>query len=248
MNDLDVIGQRVLDYYSIEDPVYSGLLRWRIETCKKWKEQFNLHPKDILEVGTGSFPFTIFIGDKETRFLGIEGTESFANDARRDAATWFTNSEVIHRFWTPETVSELKLEEKFDFIGGFQVYEHIAKEEKFLEALTKCLKPGGYCLIETVNKQVTPYFEKVLGFTPTGGADYDRSAHINEPGFHELFEDFRANGYEILDFQDYYLTTLLWQDKTLDKETHQALYQILHKAASEFPFYSYIQSWLARKK
>jgi len=49
-------------------------------------------------------------------------------------------------------ISDLK-NEKFDVITSFQVIEHVSNEKKYLETLKALLKPDGYLIISTPDKE-----------------------------------------------------------------------------------------------
>lgn len=132
-----------------------------------------------------------------------------------------------------------------DVAMSFEVYEHVKSD--FITKMNMVLKRDGYAIVETPNKQVTPLFEKALGYTPDGAGDYEGAGHIHEVGFHELFRDFVDNDFEVVDFDCYYIPVTLWQDKFFADKS-ELLYSTIHRAAGMFPFYSYIQMFLAKKK
>lgn len=71
---------------------------------------------------------------------------------------------------------------------------------------------------------------------------------MNELSFRSLFQDFTNNGFEVVDFDHYYLPVSLWQDAALEPWMQTELYKRIHAAASMFPFYSYVQAIVGRKK
>ena len=236
--------------YQITDPVYQGLIKWRMEMVNDWYEKYmNGALKDVLEIGTGNFPFTLGIGQstKKINFLGLERDLSQQERAAIHVKDNFLSAEMRQSMWNAKTASSLG-PNKYDLVTSFEVFEHVSAKDEFIKNVAKVLKPGGFAIIETPNTEVTPLFEQVFGHSPDGAGDYEGNAHVNELSFRDLFQDFRRNGFEIIDFNNYYLPVSLWQDAALDKYTQTELYQRIHRAAAMFPFYSYVQAFLAQKK
>jgi predicted SAM-dependent methyltransferase len=237
--------------YNVIDPVYKGLISWRIEMMEHFGKTFlkdKVH--QVLEIGTGNYPFTLALGEeckKIIEFVGIEPDALQAESARAHLTSALPKAEVVQEMFSRKLITKHNWEGRFDFISSFEVYEHIPKEVRFSENCFSALAPGGHLLIETPNKNLTPLLTKVLGAPPNGGGDYAGSEHVNEVGFHELFTDLRSAGFDIIDFDCFYLPLPLWCDGSLSSREQEQLYRLIHVAAKEFPFYAYVQAILARK-
>lgn len=243
--------EEVLLMYKIADPVYRGLITWRMNLLREWQTKIMKgEVKKVLEIGTGNFPFSIALGNdiRNMDFVGIERNSAMSDRAGIHLKDKFNSFEVRNMMWNDEALEKKFKGEQYDLVTSFEVFEHVPKSDHFIANVNKALKPGGYFIVETPNSLVTPLFQKVFGIDPNGAADYEGTEHVNELGFRELFKDIRDNGFEILDFSCYYLPVTLWKDAELSIELQPKLYEFIHKAAELFPFYSYVQSFLAVKK
>jgi len=220
--------------YNITDPVQQGIIRWRHHKLKEW----SLRVSGIgLEIGTGNYP-CLAIFDSISKAHLVEPDVKCLNSSMVE----LSNKKLCVGYLTKwnQTFIENNPTLVVDLILSIESFEHIEKEVNFIGLAYKILKPGGYLIIETPNKSLTPLFEKALGYSPTGGNCEIGNEHINEVGFHELFTELRKNNFELIDFSTYYIPVGLWKDPiNLD---------FLHEVSSEYPFYSYIQMFLARKK
>lgn len=241
----------VLLLYGIIDPVYQGLIKWRMAMLSEWRKKYIKNDiKNILEIGTGNFPFSLALGNdlQDIAFTGLERDKTMSERARLHLNGKFKSVQIRNQMWNDMAVDNEFKNEQYDLVTSFEVFEHVPRSDNFIQNAQRVLKPGGYLIIETPNTQVTPLFQKVFNQEPNGAADYEGTEHVNELGFRDLFLTIRESGFEVVDFNCYYLPVTLWNDGSLPKETQVKLYELIHKAAGIFPFYSYVQAFLARKK
>lgn len=243
--------EEVLLMYGITDPVYQGLIKWRMGMLAEWRNKYmqeNL--QRILEIGTGNFPFSIALGSdmQNVDFVGLERNDTMSERARLHLKGKFKSVEIRTQMWNDAALEKEFKGEQYDLVTSFEVFEHVPKSDHFVQNAHKVLKPGGYLIVETPNTNVTPLFQKVFNQDPNGAADYEGTEHVNELSFRDLFLDIREAGFEVIDLNCYYLPVTLWDDASLPKDVQTQLYEHIHKAAGMFPFYSYVQAFIARKK
>lgn len=242
-------AEEIILLYGVTDPVYQGLIRWRMSMMQKWSKTFLTDStRDILEIGTGNFPFSLALGDekKNINFVGIERDPGQTERAKVHLQDRFASVRMENCLWNQETAQRMGAA-SFDLVSSFEVYEHVPADEMFIKNAWDVLRPGGLLIIETPNAEVTPLFEKVFGHSPDGAGEYEGNEHVNELSFRALFQDFRANGFEVVDFDNYYLPASLWQDAALEPWVQTELYKRVHSAAAMFPFLSYVQAIVGRK-
>ncbi len=247
---LEMNPDELLHFYQINDPIYQGLVRWRIESLQQWKSAFISDCIRILEIGTGHFPFALALGPDthQMEYVGVEPDPGFNERARLHVKDKFKNAALHAQRWEERLIVEQGWRESFDVVCSFEVFEHVKAEERFIQNACTVLRPGGFLILETPNADVTPLFVKVFNHAPDGGGQYQDVDHVNERGFRDLFQDIRKEGFEIIDFACYYLPVTLWDEKQIEPFQQQQLYQLIHRAAGQFPFYSYAQMFLAQKK
>ena len=239
----------LLEFYNISDPVYQGLIRWRVAILQEWRTQWLGNIVNVLEIGTGHYPFTLSFGTscRDMDFTGIETDANMSARARQHLAHKFRSATVLSSRWDSNLTQAQGWQNKFDLVTTFEVFEHVPAEEEFLINVRRVLRPGGYLILETPNANVTPLFVRVFGHPPDGGGEYMDKDHVNELGFRTLFRELRASGFDVIDFDCYYLPFSLWDDRSLEPYRAERLYELIHRAAGHFPFYSYVQAFIARK-
>lgn len=119
-------------------PGYYHVNRWEHKEAKK------LIPKNtkLLEVGCGDGFFLELVKDICSQIKGLELNSEAINTGRKKGI----DIEGI-------TIQEFAKhnEKKFDVVCCFQVLEHIYDIQSFLDAMIKCIKPGGLLLIAVPN-------------------------------------------------------------------------------------------------
>ncbi|MEX0967890.1 MAG: class I SAM-dependent methyltransferase [Bacteroidia bacterium] len=99
----------------------------------------------ILEVGAGDGSFIRKINDKFlVHTLGLELNTVAVREAQEKGLNLINQSIEEHGDKNADT---------YDVVCSFQVLEHIAEVHDFIEAMKKCLKPGGKLFIGVPNNQ-----------------------------------------------------------------------------------------------
>src|SRR5258707_10628286 len=125
----------LLHFYQINDPIYQGLIKWRIECLQKWKNAFLSDDIKILEIGTGQFPFALAFGPDthEMDYVGVEPDPGFNERARLHVKGKFKNSSFHAQRWEDRLIVEQRWRESFDVVCSFEVFEHVKAEERFIQ-------------------------------------------------------------------------------------------------------------------
>src|SRR5262249_9442599 len=143
----------LLEVYDISDPVYRGLIRWRVAILQEWHARWLGNTVSVLEIGTGHYPFTLSFGTscREMDFTGIETDANMSARARQHLADKFRSATVLSSRWNRELTRSQGWDDKFDVVTTFEVFEHVPAEEEFLINVRRVLRPGGYLILETPN-------------------------------------------------------------------------------------------------
>ncbi|MBN8702642.1 MAG: class I SAM-dependent methyltransferase [Bacteroidetes bacterium] len=116
----------------------------------------------VLDIGCGGGEFFKFLDGKNCECFGLDKSD-FAAELLLSKGIKFSKESI-------EDFSE-KNKEKFDYITGFQILEHVKNPGTFLTCLCKMLKKGGTLFIAVPNNE--PYFLK-----------YDKYHTLNLPPHH----------------------------------------------------------------
>lgn len=132
----------------------------------KWefKEAANMIKTNssVLDVGCGGGNFFNHLEGKNCECYGLDKSD-FAVELLKAKGINFSNEDI-------EVYAE-KNKNKFDYITGFQILEHVKLPGSFIESMVKMLKPGGTLVIAVPNNE--PYFLK-----------YDKYHTLNLPPHH----------------------------------------------------------------
>ncbi len=118
--------------------------------CLNWIENKILqtprpHDFTILDLGCGAAAnFVNLLAKYENiRYTGIEPSAAACAAARRNLAGH--NATIINDL--AYNVLGRLVEEPFDFVVSFSVFEHVYQRQRYLESVSACLKHGGFALI-----------------------------------------------------------------------------------------------------
>ncbi|EAU71032.1 2-polyprenyl-3-methyl-5-hydroxy-6-metoxy-1,4- benzoquinol methylase [Synechococcus sp. BL107] len=114
--------------YEFYKNIYSQGLVEIIKHCKNGK---------LLDVGCSSGLFLDLCREKGYKTYGIELNESELNITRHKE----------HKAWG-KPIQQLELDEQFDVISMWDVFEHIKDGNQYLEYLNKLLKPEGIIFLQ----------------------------------------------------------------------------------------------------
>ena len=115
--------------------------------CLNWIDRYAASKPDatILDLGCGKALNFVKLLQKypDLRYVGIEPSPAACELARRNTAG--LNATIINGY--AYDVFGKYLEEQFDIIVSFSVFEHVYHRLEYLRAAKACLKPEGYFLI-----------------------------------------------------------------------------------------------------
>lgn len=243
-------ADQLCQQFQITDPVYINIIRWRCRQLQHWQPFCQLAAgSSILEIGTGNYPFSLWLAPYGAEITIVEPDTAAAQNAAKFVAADGLPIRVISMPWTRELPkSNNDLLRTFRAVVAIEVFEHVPAEAQFLETVADVTKPGDWLIVETPNKDMSPLFAKVFGTAPTGGGHDYGDAHVNEVGFHELFRMLHRSGFNPIDFSAYYLPVTLWQDAKLPPAVQGPLFELVHAAAADYPFHAYVQMFLAQRR
>jgi polyprenyldihydroxybenzoate methyltransferase/3-demethylubiquinol 3-O-methyltransferase len=128
---------------------------------------------NILDVGCGGGILTEALIKLNGNIVGIDPCEKLIDIAREQSSLSSDKNKVEYRTDTIEEHAAL-FPNKYDAIVASEVLEHISEKRLFLEAMVKCLKPGGSLFITTFNRGLISYIiviifgEYLSGLVPIG--------------------------------------------------------------------------------
>lgn len=117
--------------------------------CLNWIDQYVAQkentPISILDLGCGrALNFVKLLQKNPTiRYVGIEPSPVDCEAARKNMAG--LNANIINGYGY-DIYGKL-VQEQFDLIVSFSVFEHVFQRQEYLRAAKPCLKPDGYFLI-----------------------------------------------------------------------------------------------------
>lgn len=129
----------------------------------------------VLDIGCGGGLLTEPLARLDATMTGVDASEKNIEVASQHAKMSRLNIEYI-----ASDSSKLVTEgRKFDVVLALEIIEHVNNPDLFLEDLAKLLKPGGICIISTLNKTAKSYLfaiigaEYILRWLPVGTHDWN---------------------------------------------------------------------------
>jgi 2-polyprenyl-3-methyl-5-hydroxy-6-metoxy-1,4-benzoquinol methylase len=189
----------------------------------------------VLDVGCGGGNFFDELKGKNCACYGLDKSD-FAGDLLRSKGIEFSNEPI-------EIFAEKNLE-KFDYVTGFQILEHVKHPGEFISSMAKMLKKDGIMIIAVPNNE--PYFLKydkyhTLNLPPHHMGLWNKASLTNiAPHFGLQVVDFKYEGFDYLiqffknktGINNKFLTSILrfflkFFNNTLGKRTALVVYKKL---------------------
>lgn len=136
-----------------------------------------LFGKQILDVGCGGGILSESMARQGAHVLGLDMGKEPLQVARLHALE--SGVEVNYRQGTVEALAE-ELPGRFDVVTCMEMLEHVPDPSQIVAACFKLLKPGGMCVLSTINRNPKAYLfaiigaEYVLRLLDKGTHDYDK--------------------------------------------------------------------------
>ncbi|MEZ4668366.1 MAG: class I SAM-dependent methyltransferase [Anaerolineae bacterium] len=115
--------------------------------CLNWIARYAADKTEvsILDLGSGrSGNFVKLLQQfPQVRYVGIEPSPADCDHARH--ATAGLNATIINGY--AYDVQGRLVQEQFDLVTSFSVFEHVYRRVEYIKSIKSCLKPGGTCLI-----------------------------------------------------------------------------------------------------
>ncbi|MCA6437460.1 MAG: class I SAM-dependent methyltransferase [Bacteroidetes bacterium] len=147
-----------VDLYSINKDRLYQITKWEFKEAAKMIKDGS----SVLDVGCGGGNFFEELKGKNCKCYGLDKSD-YAGELLRSKGIEFTNEDI-------ETFAD-KNQEKFDYVTGFQILEHVKHPGEFISSMAKMLKKDGTLIIAVPNNE--PYFLK-----------YDKYHTLNLPPHH----------------------------------------------------------------
>jgi SAM-dependent methyltransferase len=126
--------------------------------------------KDVLEIGCATGDLLIQMKDASARVRGLEISDFAADVARKRGLNVSTGT--IEGFVKGN-------KESFDIVLALEVIEHVLSPRRFIEGISKIVKPGGFLILSTPNYASTKRFgNEWLGFNMSFEHTYFFSANL----------------------------------------------------------------------
>jgi ubiquinone/menaquinone biosynthesis C-methylase UbiE len=149
-----------LDKIFVNSPLKRFMQKYfEMEIFKKFLKSYKIQitNKTILEAGCGS-GFGLHLIQKEFNPLSLYGfdilPEQVLKAKKRNLSAQISIGDVTSINYPAM---------KFDMVFIFTVLHHIPEYPKALKEISRVLKPGGYLLIDELNKRLIDFFDKFLG-------------------------------------------------------------------------------------
>ncbi|MFX1574884.1 MAG: class I SAM-dependent methyltransferase [Promethearchaeota archaeon] len=155
-----VIVIDTLDKIFVNSPLKKFMQKYfEMKIFKKLLKSHNIHiaNKTILDAGCGS-GFGLKLIQKEFHPLNLYGFDILPEQVIK------AQKKNLDARISIGDIRNIKFPEmKFDVVFVFTVLHHIPQYPKALKEISRVLKPGGFLLIDELNKRLLDFFEKFLG-------------------------------------------------------------------------------------
>ncbi len=147
----------------------------------------------VLDVGCGGGDFFDELKGKNCQCFGLDKS-NYAGELLKSKGVEFSDEPI-------ETFAE-KNREKFDYVTGFQILEHVKQPGEFIKSMVKMLKKDGILIIAVPNNE--PYFMKhfkyhTLNLPPHHMGLWNKESLTNmAPHFGLDNHDFKYEGFDYL--------------------------------------------------
>lgn len=136
----------------------------------------------LLDIGSGGGFLSEALARLDGDVTGIDPVEENIEAAKEHSLISFRKNLNKAPKYVRTTIEDFCEEngEKFDGVIASEVLEHVDNIGLFLESLVKCIKPGGYLFVTTINQTPIAYLgaifaaENILGLAPKGTHQYEK--------------------------------------------------------------------------
>ena len=138
----------------------------------------------LLDIGSGGGFLSEALARLGGNVTGLDPVEENIRAAREHSSISFRKDLKKAPNYVQGTIEDFCLSpenvEQFDGVIASEVLEHVDNISLFLESLVKCIKPGGYLFVTTINQTPIAYLgaifaaENILGLAPKGTHQYDK--------------------------------------------------------------------------
>lgn len=71
--------------------------------------------------------------------------------------------DISYEQLSPEEYLAAEPEKKFDLVVALEIIEHVSDPKDFMQSLATLTKPGGFCVISTINRTMLSYLVAIIG-------------------------------------------------------------------------------------
>ena len=141
------------------------------------KVKKSIKKKSILDIGCGGGLTSEPLAKKGAEVIGIDENNNNLKQAKCHALKKSLKINYINTSFGNFIKNNKK---KFDLILCLEVIEHVDNYKKTLEQITKIIKPGGFLILSTINKNLKSLIfakyiaEYVLNWIPIGTHEFNK--------------------------------------------------------------------------
>lgn len=144
---LNMVGWSKKD---IDDRIYDEINMLReITFVKKFKNNYEVRNKSILDVGCGLGGYVVQLGLEGAKAVGMEPSEGYSTVAKKRIKK-YNLQEKCRCVVSSGEIIPLK-DNSFDYIICFSVLEHVSDPYSVIDEMVRVVKPGGIIFIQTEN-------------------------------------------------------------------------------------------------